>query len=1518
MADEEFGRAVIRVDLDESEAEADARILGPRLQRALNRATRNIGRAVRDNIQAGLRAAAFSVQVSPDLADFAARVRTALAGQNLTIPVLPDLDDFATQVRRALAGEGLTVPVAPDLADFAARVRTALAGERLTIPVGPDLGEFAARVRTALAGERLTVPVAPDLADFAARVRTALAGQNLTIPVLPDLARLDAAIRGHKTPELPVTLVADFDRLDAAIRGHRPPQITVPVIPDLDRFDSALLTGLRSLQSINIPVVPDLDDFLDRIRAHLAGEEVSIRVVPDLDDLDDRIRRHNAPDVTLNADVDTDRFSRALSGLTGVAGRVGGALTGLLRFGAVGIAAAGAAQGVGALVAALAPAAGIIAAYPAAFAGAQVALGTFKLAVLGVSDALSAAVSGDAEAFAEAVEKLSPAAQKAVTAVRDLAPELKKVQQSVQESFFKQFSGDVAGAIKNLLPLRTQLNQVAAQLGQAASEGLKFAASQQASAPLKQIIEGTAQAASGLQVAIAPLAKGFLDVAAAVSKAFGAQVGAGIGQVGAQVGTFLSEFAASGRAVEVVRGALKVFQQLGRIASNVGGILSGVFEAANAAGGGLLNNLETITASFEKFVESAQGQEAIGAIFGTVAQIAAQLGPILGALVTQVGAIAPALGPIFTALGPALVGLINSLGPALAAVAPSLQQVAFALSEAFAALGPSLGPLGGAVAAVVTALAPLLPLAAQIAAALASALGPALTQLGTALGPLVSQLSMALGPVIGQLGTLLGTVLTGALQILLPLLPPVVDAITGILGAASPLLPILTQVAAILGQTLGSAAQQLAPLLASVGLAATTLVAALAPLVGQILLALAPLLTPIVAAFNALVAAVVPLVPPIVGLVASIAPLVGLLIQVAAPILQFVAALASLTVINVVVPLITGIVSALTRLASILTAVVGGVTGFVQQVVGLFRSLYNTLVGNSIIPDLVNGIVRFFASLPGRILGAIRGLVSSVAGVFRSMASAALSAISSFISQAVSFLRGLPGKAAAALSGAKTALVSAGGDLISGMISGLKAKVGSLVSAARNVVGSAVSAAKNALGISSPSKVFKSIGVDVGRGLVIGLDGTAAQVRAASKRVADGVVKIGRETGIGFVKGLTGTASGIKSVTSKLANDIASTFRGVRTTVDDRLITLVQLSNERLQKLVVQRDAIAKRLAEAQKFAADTTRAALSAFSLQNLAQGQDGAVTVQGLVSGLKSAVFQVKQFDKQVKALAGRGLRKDLLEQVIGLGPQQGAALAAALSQASGGTLKQVNALQAQLAAASTKLGTDSADVLFDAGKQAGRGFLEGLKGQQKAIEALMLDIARGMQRAIRTALKIKSPSQVFADIGGLTGEGLEGGFLERLAALQDAARTAAQGITFAVASELERLPALVAASLGTLGAQIIAQIKSGLPAQARSFIPGFAEGGVVDSPVLAMLGEGGKREVVIPLTRPQRARQLADESGLTDILARAGKRPKAGAAPAAGTVHHHTWNITESGNARATAHRVVTRLALASGGL
>lgn len=55
-----------------------------------------------------------------------------------------------------------------------------------------------------------------------------------------------------------------------------------------------------------------------------------------------------------------------------------------------------------------------------------------------------------------------------------------------------------------------------------------------------------------------------------------------------------------------------------------------------------------------------------------------------------------------------------------------------------------------------------------------------------------------------------------------------------------------------------------------------------------------------------------------------------------------------------------------------------------------------------------------------------------------------------------------------------------------------------------------------------------------------------------------------------------------------------------------------------------------------------------------------------------------------------------------------------------------------------------------------KAGEGLIAGLEKQQKAIEKQMMKIAKAMEKSIKKALGIKSPSQVMMQVGDYTAEG------------------------------------------------------------------------------------------------------------------------------------------------------------------
>ncbi|MCM3487899.1 peptidoglycan DD-metalloendopeptidase family protein [Alkalihalophilus marmarensis] len=68
-----------------------------------------------------------------------------------------------------------------------------------------------------------------------------------------------------------------------------------------------------------------------------------------------------------------------------------------------------------------------------------------------------------------------------------------------------------------------------------------------------------------------------------------------------------------------------------------------------------------------------------------------------------------------------------------------------------------------------------------------------------------------------------------------------------------------------------------------------------------------------------------------------------------------------------------------------LAAIVGFVVGFVDDIIGFFHNLYMKLVGNSIIPDMINAIIEWFVNLGKRAGELVRNLVTTVINFFTNL-----------------------------------------------------------------------------------------------------------------------------------------------------------------------------------------------------------------------------------------------------------------------------------------------------------------------------------------------------------------------------------------------------------------------------------------------------------------------------------------------------------------------------------------------------
>ncbi|MFB7219336.1 hypothetical protein [Streptomyces sp. NPDC056227] len=322
---------------------------------------------------------------------------------------------------------------------------------------------------------------------------------------------------------------------------------------------------------------------------------------------------------------------------------------------------------------------------------------------------------------------------------------------------------------------------------------------------------------------------------------------------------------------------------------------------------------------------------------------------------------------------------------------------------------------------------------------------------------------------------------------------------------------------------------------------------------------------------------------------------------------------------------------------------------------------------------------------------------------------------------------------ASGLDGQRTP-AGAGQDAGRGLMAGLGAAASGVESAARRMAAAVTAGIRAELQIASPSKKTKALAADIGKGLIVGL---------------------------------TGSRDKIKDVSKDLAKDIWAAFDGSK---DNRLVAMVNRETKKLLDAASKRDALIAKIKTAKDYAKTLTGGARQAANLDQLGMDPEE-VTAGGIKAGLQQKLAKLKTFTSYINTLAKKGLNKSLLRQILDMGPEAGYAYASALVGADKATFNSINSLESQLNRGADKLGRSGADAMYDSGKNAGKGFLTGLQSQQDAIEKQMLKIAKGMQKAIKKALGIKSPSRVMAQLGRYSTEGLAAGLGERMPVLDRA---------------------------------------------------------------------------------------------------------------------------------------------------
>ncbi|WP_028814426.1 phage tail protein [Streptomyces flavidovirens] len=581
------------------------------------------------------------------------------------------------------------------------------------------------------------------------------------------------------------------------------------------------------------------------MRQGLAGAEDRMRGFQR--DVNGRLRDINGRFVSLGeqaaagfgrAEQGAGGFQLGLGRLVGAAGGLGGVAMSIGTIAAQVGAAVPLVAGLGATLAQVAPAAGVAV---TGLLAVKLATTALKLGMVGVEDAVSAALDpSKAAEFEQAIAKLSPNARSFAREVKTLAPAFKKLQQDVQDKLFSGFDKTLRDMGKSTLPVVRKglleaggaLNSMGKGVGAAAitlsKNGTLGKAIGGATAGLKNLSRVPGQLVTGLTQVAAAAAPSFDRLTKAAGKAFD---------------RFSKQFTQSfesGAMEKSIEKAITVIGDLAEIAGNVFQVIGSIFSAAQASGGGFIGVLKEITGALADAFASPEIQGGLKAIFKTMAVVATTVAPLLVDMLKIIG-------PVFEALGPPIQEAVKALGAGLKPVIDALGPVLVSLAKAFGSLIRAVAPLltvgGELVAALLPALIPLFEALRQIfeAAApfvrqLAETLGAVLTPILAALTPLVEALTV---PFV-QLAQDLFPLLTEILVELTPSLVELSTAFADLVVALAPVLlmlfkfttmcagdvlPVVAEVAAFLAGGLSGALQGIAILLNTVVIPAIKILA---------------------------------------------------------------------------------------------------------------------------------------------------------------------------------------------------------------------------------------------------------------------------------------------------------------------------------------------------------------------------------------------------------------------------------------------------------------------------------------------------------------------------------------------------------------------------------------------------------------------------------------------------------------------------------------------------------------------
>lgn len=548
------------------------------------------------------------------------------------------------------------------------------------------------------------------------------------------------------------------------------------------------------------------------------SERTEQAVSSDADNMGDAIAREIARGVAVaNAALALlgDGSNRALGTVTRLAG---GFARMALSVGALSSAFAGLVNIVAAAVTSLEQLAGVVLLAPAGIVALVGIMGTLKVALNGVGDAIGAGISGDTKKFEEALKKLSPAAQEVIRGLEGVFERMRNVKTAVQDTFFNEIDTSLAAFGRTAVGVAERaMPRLASSLGTVADAFLQAARSSNFFVGIEAVLDGTARGIRSLDGPVSHLTAAFGELFL-VGSQYADRFYGSLGRTIDRFAEWIRVSSGNGDLQGWIDQALEGFQQIGRILRNLGQIFGTLNAQATTAGTGILGILEKVTGTLRDALKSDVGQSFLVSSFSLLGEVMRTFGILLGPIIELLARLATIinneLSRAVTALAPyvqKVADWLGDIGKAATRANPQISSFATGavgfLAERFKVLQDSLAPIGDAVAGTgsrikeafsgigTDTLDSLIQSVGSLATALAGVGSGALVSLAEIFAELV-RLSPRIVGLFEKVATVVGNVLVAALDAVKPLLEPILslfEKLTPVLDLAGTTVSVLVK-----------------------------------------------------------------------------------------------------------------------------------------------------------------------------------------------------------------------------------------------------------------------------------------------------------------------------------------------------------------------------------------------------------------------------------------------------------------------------------------------------------------------------------------------------------------------------------------------------------------------------------------------------------------------------------------------------------------------------------------------------